>query len=366
MNSSPNRRKNNSGFAGLIFAILAALLVILMISSVVLLIALSGKTDSGNNTQSENNNSVPTSTKPQNGTENSGSSNGAPLFPTTPSRSNYISTSASGATKLTSEITSYNTILVELGGYTSTVEKNADDKIYPASMTKVMTLLVACERVTELDKRLTVDDDARAFKEAQDASGLLVRESIGLSFTVKDLLYILFFDSDTAACFMLAKEVAGSEATFVELMNAKATELGLTKTHFTNSTGLYDENHYTTCREMAAIMAYALDNTLANEIITCTDTINPMGRDEATKETIRYWSTPSWYKNRFDYKSVLDTVTVKGAKTGYIDESGTSLVSYAESSDGKRYINVIVGIPRTANSSTSTKEVKYIYNNYAK
>ena len=128
MNSSPNRRKNNSELVGLALAILMAAIVILMISSVILLVALSGKADSNGNNQTGNNNSVPTMTKPQNDTQNQNPSNGTPLFPTTPSRSNYISTSASGATKLTNEITSYNTILVELGGYTSTVEKNADDK----------------------------------------------------------------------------------------------------------------------------------------------------------------------------------------------------------------------------------------------
>jgi D-alanyl-D-alanine carboxypeptidase (penicillin-binding protein 5/6) len=172
---------------------------------------------------------------------------------------------------------------------------------------------------------------------------------------------------------LLANEVAGSEEAFVELMNEKARSLGLTSTHFTNSTGLHNEDHYSTCREIAAIMAYALDNTLARRILLSTEDKKFVAyKGNTDTVAVNYYGLPDWYQiregSRFKGKVKLETVTVKGGKTGYTDEAGVCLVSYAESnSTGKCYINVIVGKPKGSKvtESVSTDDVKYIYNNYA-
>ena len=295
-----------------------------------------------------------------------------PLYPTNATRTSYLATSTQSSQSLDMMIKSNNSILVELGSYESVAEQNADDKIYPASMTKVMTLLVACENVTDLNKKLTVTQEAIDYKRENGGSGLLVDSSLGDAFTVEDLLYILSYDSDTIACLLIAKEIAGSEAAFVSLMNDKAAELGLVSTHFTNSTGLHDEHHYTTCREMAAIMAYALDNTLARRILLSTDTKSFIAYKGNTDEVVvKYYAAPDWYQaqgTRFKGNARLKTVTVKGGKTGYTDEAGVCLVTYAESNSvNKSYINVIVGKPKGSGvtESVSTADVKYIYNNYA-
>ena len=299
--------------------------------------------------------------------------NKEPIYPTNPTRSDYVADSSSYSQQIGGLIQSNNAVLVELGSYQAIAEKDADAKIYPASMTKVMTLLVACENVTSLTKKLAVTQEAIDYKRAQGGSGLLVDSSLGDAFTIEDLLYILSYDSDTIACLLLAKEVAGSEAAFVDMMNAKARSLGLTSTHFTNSTGLHNEEHYSTCREMAAIMAYALDNTLARRILLSTETKSFVAYKGNTDEkVVTYYASPDWYQTdggtRFKGNVKLETVTVKGGKTGYTDEAGVCLVSYAESnSTGKCYINVIVGKPKGSGvlESVSTADVKCIYNTYA-
>lgn len=289
-----------------------------------------------------------------------------PLSPTVESRSSYKITTAPDAVKLTDDsfIKSNNTILVKVGAdaLTATVEKNADTKMYPASMTKVMTLIVASELVTDLDKKLTVSKEIADFAAANDASGAGLK--VGEEYTVKDLMYLVSYKSDAIACLVLAEHFCGSEAAFVQLMNDKASKLGLTGTHFANCTGLHSEDNYSTARDMATIMAYALDNELAFQLLSSYKGYKmTVGGVECT-----FYS--GWYsgQKRFADNPRLETVTIKAAKTGYIDESGISLVSFAVAKDGTKYINVIVGKPKGSglSESDSTAEVKKIYNTYAK
>lgn len=294
--------------------------------------------------------------------------NTTPIYPTVASRDNYKSTKGASVTTLSEEIKSNNTILVELDGYTSIVEKGADEKIYPASMTKVMTLLVICENVTDLTEKLTVTEEMVQYKKDNDGSG--ENFFAGEALTVKDFIYLIIYDSNTIACQILAQHIAGSEAGLVAMMNAKAQELGLTGTHFANVTGLYNEDHYSTCREIAAIMAYAMENPLAKKVLTSFEGYSIQIHNPSDKRT-DYTSLKvytDWYSVRLKDNPKMKTVTVKAGKTGYVDESGVSLVSYAETADGKAYINVIVGKPKGEglSESMSTNEVKYIYNNYAK
>ena len=344
------------------------LLVAFTISFFVLLLV-DGRDDGQPDYNDDKHNSSSSTDKKQNVNTNK-----TPLYPTVATRSNYLPASSDASQQIGDAIQSNNSILVELGSYQAIAEKGADVKIYPASMTKVMTLVIACENLTSLTKKLTVTQEAIDYKRAQGGSGLLVDSSLGDAFTVEDLLYILSYDSDTIACLLLAKEIAGSEEAFVEMMNAKARELGLENTHFVNSTGLHNEEHYSTCRDMAAIMAYALDNTLARRILLSTEDkkfVAYKGNTDTVE--VNYYGSPDWYQvgggSRFKGNVKLNTVTVKGGKTGYTDEAGVCLVTYAESnSTGKCYINVIVGKPKGSGvtESVSTADVKLIYNTYAK
>ena len=287
--------------------------------------------------------------------------NTTPLFPTQQTRTSYIIPQSNEVKTISDTyITSEHAILVDLSSFSSVAEKRADEKIYPASMTKVMSLIVACERVVDLNEKLTVTAEIADFAEKNDGSGIGLK--VGESYTVEDLLFLVSYKSDTIASLLIADYIAGSESAFVELMNDKATELGLVSTKFAKCTGLYDDNNYTTCREMASIMAYALDNEM---VYRCLSEYH--GRSMMI-DGIKCTAYSGWYSQRFSDNPKFTGGKIIAGKTGYTDESGYTLVSCAEI-DGKRYINVIV--TRTDKTSTvkvqegpSADQVKYIYKNY--
>jgi len=352
-NSSSISCEVNGFFVSLVAIILALLLVVSVITAAVM---------PKNDTKKEGVTSAQKTDKYEPSTPVI--SNTTPLYPTNETRTSYKINTANNVTMLTGDdfILSNNTILVKLdeNGLSSIAEKNADAKMFPASMTKVMTLIVACERVTDLNKKLTVDEETAQYAYEQGGSGAGLKA--GESYRVEDLLYLISYKSDTIASIIIAEHIAGSEEAFVALMNEKAQKLGLTGTRFANCTGLYNENNYSTCRDIASIMAYALDNELAFKCLS-----SFRGR-EMTVGGVDCTFYSAWYSERFRDNPKLKTVTVKAGKTGYIDESGMSLVSYAVGADGQKYINVIVGKPKGSglSESMSTSEVKKIYNTYAK
>lgn len=309
--------------------------------------------------------------------------NKTPLYPTKETRTSYKISTGIDVVKLTDDgvITSNNTVLVKVGAdsLTSVVEKAADTKMYPASMTKVMTLLVASERVTDLDTMLTITEEHidYATKSGGGSSffGIGDPELAGEKISVKDALYLISYKSDTLSCLLIADHIAGSQDAFVQLMNQKAKEIGLIGTNFVNCTGLYHEDHYSTCKDIASIMAYAMDNELAKSILFSTKSYTFQSdkfftSKDPTKKVTYYLTYPDWYgaAKRFNKNNKLETVTVIAGKTGYVEESGISLVSVAEAADGTLYINVIVGKPKGSGltEDISTAEVKKIYNTYAK
>ena len=130
-------------------------------------------------------------------------------------------------------------------------EKDADSTIYPASMTKMMTALLAIEANPDLDTPVTLPEEIFPALQAQNASlaGFQAEETA----TVRDLLYGAMLPSGAECCETLAREVSGSEEAFVARMNQKAAELGMTATHFCNPTGLHDPEHVSTVRDMARL-----------------------------------------------------------------------------------------------------------------
>ena len=354
---TPNRNKTSIGLPFFLALLLVAILIITVV--IMLIVDMSSNNDTKaheNNTDLEE---ITNETEPS--SKDVFASN-IPVSPTKESRTSYIIGRAPDVITISDEIKSNNTILVELDSYTSIVEKSADAKIYPSSMTKVMTLVVACENITDLYESLTVTQEMADYMKDNDGSGVGLK--VGQSYLVEDLLYLISYQSDTIACLLIAEKVAGGEDEFVALMNKKAADLGLSGTHFTNCTGLYNENHYTTCRDMAAIMAYAMDNELAYLILS-SYTGRPMvvGDDNCT-----FYA--NWYsgKERLADNPNLKTSKVIAGKTGYTDESGFTFVTVAKGDNGKTYINVIVGLPKGSGlrESMLTSEVKNIYNTYIK
>jgi len=284
---------------------------------------------------------------------------------------NYLSSSASNVNTIDG-IASDCAILVDINGNISVAEKNADAIIYPASMTKVMTLLVACERATNPDVKLTITQEMVDYQQITGGSGNLAF-AVGEQITVEDALYLINYRSDTIACLLIAEYVAGGEQGFVDLMNQKAREIGLSKTNFTNCTGLHNENHYTTCREMAAIMRCAVNNETAKQIITAYSGYSvDIYLDGALERNPTVYS--GWYSERMGDNAWVGNasdVKVLGGKTGYEDIPKACFVTYAQNTkSGKYYVCVTVGRQSEGGanlgSSQSTTDTKTVYKTYAK
>lgn len=311
---------------------------------------------------------------PVSGTPKPGYKTGMVLPALTPADA-VKSTPAAELTDLAEDtgIKSAHAVLVKLGDNSSIAEKGADTKVYPASMTKVMTLLVACENARDPNALLTVTQEMVDYHKDTGGSGMM-GFSAGESITVEDALYLVIYDSDTIACLLLAQYVAGSEQAFVGMMNDKAAALGLTGTHFVNCTGLFDEEHYTTCREMAAIMACALKNAVAKEIITSYNgyTVDIYQGDNRnnSRSSLAY---ADWYSTRLGdnpWAGNGSDVKILGGKTGYEDIPRYCFVTYAKNTEtGTEYICVTVG--RSSNEqykislAESTNDTKRIYQKYA-
>ena len=209
--------------------------------------------------------------------------------------------------------------------------KSPDERIYPASMTKVMTLIVAVEHIQSLDQTVVLEQEDIGHLYAEDAScaGFKVGEPI----TAKDLLYGLALPSGADAAIGLAKMCAGSQEAFVQMMNDKCTELGLTNTHFANPTGLHDENLYTTAREMAMIMRYAMRNETCKEVLS-TYQYTAAAKNDYYPDGIVLTST---LFSRIYGDREIPGVTIVAGKTGYTQEAMHCLVTYA-TSGGKEYV----------------------------
>ena len=157
-------------------------------------------------------------------------------------------------------------ILVDADSGEAVAEKKADVSIYPASMTKVMTALLALEANPDVEQPVTLPEDIFPELRAEGASMAGFRP--GETATVRDLLYGALLPSGAECCEALAREVSGSEEAFVELMNQKAAELGMRSTHFCNPTGLHDPEHVSTVRDMARLLRAAMQNETFRAVLS--------------------------------------------------------------------------------------------------
>jgi D-alanyl-D-alanine carboxypeptidase (penicillin-binding protein 5/6) len=212
--------------------------------------------------------------------------------------------------------------------------KNCDTKIYPASMTKVMTLIVAAEHLKDLDKQFTMTADiiTPLIKQQASRAGFDPDEVV----TVNDLFYGMVLPSGADAAVALATMTAGSENAFADLMNQKCQEIGLKNTHFTNVSGLYDDNQYTTPVEMAMIMEYAMTNPLCAKVLST--------YQYTTAKTTQHPDGITLTSTMFSrmYGNEVAGVSIMAGKTGYTDEAGNCLVSYAEK-NGRHYVALTAG-----------------------
>lgn len=223
-------------------------------------------------------------------------------------------------------------------------EKNPDSVAFPASVTKMMTLLIACEQISDYDEVYPLPREIYDTLYYQDLStaGFECNEPI----TINDLLYGLQLRSGAECCLGLANRVSGTEAAFVELMNQRATELGMTNTHFMNCTGEHDANHYSTVRDMAILLQAGLQNAKFREVFTTnvyqtTPTVTHPGG-------LIIYSTLSQTMSSMDFEGG----TILGGKTGYTSEAGQCLASVAKI-NGHEYILVTFGAYRQEGDTSS-------------
>ena len=230
------------------------------------------------------------------------------------------------------EIISNYAILIDLKTGHVVAERNGFSKMYPASMTKVLTLLVAVEHLDDMKATFTMTQDIADFVYKNDCSQ--VGYSVGETMTVEELLYGLIMPSGGDAALALAKCVAGNMEDFVVLMNEKVAELGLADVaHFTNPIGIFDEENYCTPAAMAMIMKAALENPVCRDVLG-----QHIYKTEPTEEHPEGITLSNLFLRRIEDKETGGEVL--GAKTGYVNESGNCAVSYEITENDNRYICV--------------------------
>ncbi len=258
------------------------------------------------------------------------------------------------------EVISTNAVLVNADTDTITAQKGAKQRISPASMTKVLTVLVAAEHITEeqLEDTMTITLEMTDYAYVNDCSAVGFQD--GEVVTVRDLFYGTILPSGGDAALGLATYVAGSHEAFVEKMNKKLEILGLAdSSHFTNSVGLYDKDHYSTVYDMAVIMKAAMENDLCREVLTT--------RTYTTSSTAEHpegITISNWFIRRIEDKDNESGGEVLGAKTGFVVQSKNCAVSYGKFGENATpYICVTAG---ATSSWTCIYDHVEIYTRYTK
>ena len=209
---------------------------------------------------------------------------------------------------------SQNAILLDENG-TPLFEKNADAIIYPASLTKIMTAIVAIEENDDLKKRTMIEPQTIETFTAQNAS--MAGFKGGDFVTVEDLLYGTVLPSGADATATLANVTAGSEENFVVLMNDKAKELGMYDTHFMNASGLHNAKHVSSVRDLSKLFRYAIENPTFYKILS-TKSYKTAVPEELVMSNTLLSKIPGAER------------AIVGGKTGYTPEAGLCLASLLE------------------------------------
>ncbi|MBV4417231.1 D-alanyl-D-alanine carboxypeptidase family protein [Clostridium tyrobutyricum] len=220
------------------------------------------------------------------------------------------------------KLTSPNAILVRLKDNAILMQKNSQEKIYPASLTKIMTAIVAIENLPNLNEQIRLTN--YTFQGLYKADASMAGFQPGENVRAIDLLYGALLPSGAESCIGLADQIAGSEQGFVKMMNQKAADIGMDNTHFENATGLHNKNHYTTVKNLAILLSYALQNDTFREIFTSSR--------HSTQPTNKHPGGMTFYSTMFQElsnQSIIDG-EILGGKTGYTNEAGLCLASLAK------------------------------------
>ena len=249
----------------------------------------------------------------------------------------------------TINISSNNAILINLNDDKVIYEKNPDEKVYIASLTKIMTALVSIENISNFDEKILITSDMiNDLSYDLSVAGFKSGEVV----TYNDLLYGTLLKSGADATQILAISICGSKDEFIKLMNQKAKELNMNNTHFSNTIGIETENHYSTAKDVAILLKYAINNEIFKKIFT----------------TKNYMSTNKKHDMNGPLKMINENGIdyILGAKTGYTSKAGLCLASIAKY-DNVNYLLVTIGADhenKMQHIEDSKNIYEYFFNNF--
>ncbi|MCM1252621.1 MAG: serine hydrolase [Clostridium sp.] len=231
--------------------------------------------------------------------------------------------------------------LFDLDGLDTLYAVNANEQVHPASLTKIMTALVALKHGSP-DQTLTASENVRITESGAQLCGI----KPGDSMTLDQALHILLLYSANDVAVMIAEGVGGTVENFVEMMNEEAKALGATNCHFTNPNGLTQEGHYATAYDLYLIFEEALQYDLFNEIIQMTAYNTNYTGSDGGQYALEIKTTNQYISGNY---TMPEGITVIGGKTGTTRAAGHCLILLARNSNGKPYISVIMNSDSTEN-----------------
>lgn len=255
---------------------------------------------------------------------------------------------------LKKDITSKEALLINLNTNQVLYAKDAENRAYPASLTKLMTVIVALENIPNLQEQVTVPN--AIFDYIQQANASVAGFKPNERAAAEDLLYGIMLPSGADASLAIAKHVAGDEKGFVRMMNNKAKELNMDQTHFENVEGLHHENHYSTAHDLMKLLQYGMKNPIFKEIFSTKQYV--VKKTNLRPQGFSFVSTMFNKVNPNKKRSF----TFVGGKTGYTLESGLSLASVAKK-DGQVY--ALITLNAQGNSTTEPNHIKDAVTLYA-
>lgn len=250
-------------------------------------------------------------------------------------------------------------ILIEATTGEVIMEKNADQIMYPASTTKILTVLLGI-MMGDMNQTVTMTETAMVYEEGVSEIDLDVGETINFG----DLLYATMVRSGNEGANLIAETISGDQYAFAQLMNEAAAMYGCTNTHFTNANGLHDDNHYSTARDMAKIARAAMENETFQKIAATYSYTLP--RSNLRRSRLLTGASSNWLnKNQEtteDYTSTYYPYAT-GIKTGYHARAGYCYVGAAER-DGVKLISVVLYTSNSGRWSDSKKLMEYGFSQF--
>ncbi len=249
----------------------------------------------------------------------------------------YTAEATGSTVNIGDEIASKYVVVIDEDNNQIVAQKSAHEKMIPASMTKVMTVLTAAEKIEPeaLDEIVTVSQEAGDYAYSNQCSiaGFATDEQV----TVRDLFYGTILPSGGDAAYQLALYCSGSMEAFVDDMNKMAEKLGISETtHFANPVGIYDEQNYSTAYDIAIIMQAAMENDICKEILPTR--VYTTTKTEQNPEGL---VISNWFLRRIE--DHYEGGEIIGGKTGYVRESGNCAVSVCKTNTGHTYIVCTAG-----------------------